>query len=276
MNKFPKKIVAIHAHPDDTEIFTAGTMALMKAKGWELAIVTMTPGGLGGIGSTEKETVAIRRREAERAADLLGARYYCLDGRDGYLYDTEALRLQVTEIVRREKAGIVLTHLPFDYHSDHRTTCGIVETATMVATLPNVPCDAEPLAITPLLYHGAPLGSSDPIGGKLIDPHFYVDITGVMDTKMEMLGRHKSQIELMRVMHKMDDFFGEMRRQNAVFGEMAGCDYAEAFWQHLGGGFQKDPLLQETIAAHVIENRATAGESARGPAAALENRRVAV
>lgn len=262
MNQFPKRIVAIHAHPDDTEIFSAGTMALMRAKGFELTIVTMTPGGLGGIGSTEKETIRIRKQEAEKAAALLGARYYCLDGRDGYLYDTAELRIQVTDILRKEKAGIVITHLPFDYHSDHRTTCNIVESATMVATLPNVPCDSAPLAITPLLYHSAPLGSSDPIGGKTINPHFYVDISDVMDTKMEMLGQHKSQIELMRVMHKMDDFFGEMKRQNILFGELAGCEYAEAFWQHLGGGFQKDPLLQDTIADFILEGaRARMGAS---------------
>jgi LmbE family N-acetylglucosaminyl deacetylase len=257
-NQFPKKIVAIHAHPDDTEIFAAGTMALMRAKGYELAIVTMTPGGLGGIGSTEKDTMATRKREAEKAASMLGARYYCLDGRDGYLFDTAELRIQVTEILRKEKAGIVFTHLPNDYHGDHRATCSIVEAATMVATLPNVPCGAEPLAITPLLYHTAPLGSSDPIGGKTINPHFYVDISAGMKTKMEMLGQHQSQIELMRVMHKMEDFFGEMKKQNAEFGELAGCDFAEAFWQHLGGGFQKDPLLQETISEFVIEQRVRA------------------
>lgn len=255
MNKFPKNIVAIHAHPDDTEIFSAGTMALLKAKGYTLTIVTMTPGGLGGIGSTEQETIATRKREAEKAAEMLGAKYHCLDGRDGYLYDTAALRIQVTEIIRKEKAGMVITHLPFDYHCDHRATCNIVEAATMVATLPNVPCRAAPLDITPLLYHSAPLGSSDPLGGKTIAPHFYVDISSVMDTKMEMLARHHSQIDLMRVMHKMDDFFGEMKKQNILFGELAGCDYAEAFWQHLGGGFQKDPLLQDAISEHIIENR---------------------
>jgi hypothetical protein len=85
-----------------------------------------------------------------------------------------------------------------------------------------------------------------------------VDISGVMDTKMAMLGQHQSQIELMRVMHKMDDFFGEMKKQNAEFGELARCDFAEAFWQHLGGGFQKDPLLQETISEYVIESRTRA------------------
>ena len=33
---------------------------------------------------------------------------------------------------------------------------------------------------------------------------------------MKMLEKHQSQIELMRVMHKMDDFFGEMKKQETT------------------------------------------------------------
>jgi N-acetylglucosamine malate deacetylase 1 len=255
LTQFPKTLVSIHAHPDDTESFCAGTMALMRAKGYEVVIVTLTPGGLGGIASTESETANIRKKEAETAASLLGARYYCADGRDGYLYDTEALRIHITEILRKERAGIVMTHLPFDYHSDHRTTCNIVEAATMVAALPNVPAQFPPLPVTPLLYHTSPLGSSDPFGRESIPPDFYVDISSVMHIKTQMLEKHQSQIELMKVMHRMADFFGEMKKQNRLFGERANCDYAEAFWQHLGGGFQKDALLQETLAEFVIESK---------------------
>ena len=261
MKQFPKTVVSIHAHPDDTESFCAGTLALLRAKGYELAIVTLTPGGLGGIGSTENETASLRKREAEAAAALLGARYYCADGRDGYLYDTEALRIRITEILRRENAGIVMTHLPCDYHSDHRSTCAIVEAATMVAALPNVPVALPPLTVTPLLYHTAPLGASDPLGGPLPSPHFYVDVSSVMHVKMAMLEKHRSQIELMKVMHKMDDFFAEMREQNKLFGRRARREYAEAFWQHLGGGFQKDAVVQETLADFVVENAAPKEEA---------------
>jgi hypothetical protein len=48
-------------------------------------------------------------------------------------------------------------------------------------------------------------------------------------------------------MHKMDDFFGEMKKNNVDYGSMVNVPYAEVFWQHLGGGFQKDPLLQEEL-----------------------------
>ena len=126
----------------------------------------------------------------------------------------------------------------------------------MVATLPNVPTRSPPLAITPLLYHTAPLGACDPLGGPLPSPHFYVDVSSVMSLKAAMLEKHRSQVELMKVMHKMDDFFAEMREQNRLFGRRVRREYAEAFWQHLGGGFQKDALLQETLADFVVENAA--------------------
>ncbi len=57
MNNFNKSIVAIHAHPDDTEAFCSGTLALLKEAGFQITIVTMTAGGLGSITSIEEETI---------------------------------------------------------------------------------------------------------------------------------------------------------------------------------------------------------------------------
>jgi N-acetylglucosamine malate deacetylase 1 len=251
MRKFNNVVVSVHAHPDDTEAWCAGTLKLLKDHGYKIVIVTLTAGGMGGIGSTEDKTIAIRREEARKAAAVLDAEYICLGGRDGYLFDTVDLRLDITRIIREYKAGIVMTHLPMDYHTDHRTTCNIVEAAAMVATLPNVPVPEEPLTITPLLYHTAPLTLTDPIGAPIARPHFFVDVTSVMKTKQEMLQYHESQKELMKVMHKMDDFFGVVYQGNKDYGAMVNVDYAEVFWQHLGGGFQRDPLLQQELAEFV-------------------------
>jgi LmbE family N-acetylglucosaminyl deacetylase len=244
---FNKTVLSLHAHPDDTEAFCAGTLKLLKDKGYKIVIATMTAGGMGGINSTEEKTIAMRKEEARRAAAILDAEYYCLDGRDGFLYDTTEMRLKTIALIRKVQAGIVITHLPMDYHSDHRTTCNIVESAAMISSLPNVPLDEEPVEITPLLYHSAPLTLSDPLGSQIAPPHFFVDISSVIDTKMDMLAHHQSQMDLMRHMHKMDDFFGEMKKNNVNYGSMVGVEYAEVFWQHLGGGFQKDPLLQEEL-----------------------------
>lgn len=245
--KFNKVVVSVHAHPDDTEAWCAGTLKLLKDKGYQIVIVTVTAGGMGGINSTETDTIELRREEARKAAAVLDADYICLEGRDGYLFDSEDLRMRLTALIRHYAAGMVMTHLPMDYHPDHRATCQMVEAATIVASLPNVPVREKALEITPLLYHTAPLTLTDPIGSPIPDPHFFVDVSAVMDTKREMLQYHESQQTLMRVMHKMDDFFGTVYQGNVDYGRMVGVGFAEVFWQHLGGGFQKDPLLQQEL-----------------------------
>jgi N-acetylglucosamine malate deacetylase 1 len=247
MQLFNKTILSIHAHPDDTEISCAGTLKLLKEKGYKIVIASMSGGGLGGINMSESRTVSTRISEARKAAAILGASYYCLHQRDGFVFDNPKARIALTEIIRKEEVGIVFTHLPFDYHCDHRSTCNIVEAATIVATLKNVPGKSKPLEITPLLYHTNTINSSDNLGNVITKPHFCVDITSAINTKKEMLSCHETQKEVMRVMHRMDDFLGEMIRQNQELGSQIGVKYAEAIWQHLGGGFQKDPVIQEEL-----------------------------
>ena len=249
MNQFAKNLVMIQAHPDDAEAWSAGTLALLAERGWNITIATLTGGNMGGVGMTEEETVKVRYEEAKAAAAALGADYHSFMRRDGYLFDDEQLRIDVVSLIRRVKAGVVITHTPFDYHQDHRVTCQVTDAAVMLASLPNVPSDEAPLDVTPLLYHNAPMTLSDPLGSPIPEPHFFVDISGApMDKKMEMLSHHKSQQDLMRLMHKMDDFFGEMKKFNAELGSMVGVEHAECYWQHLGGGYQKNPMLQEELA----------------------------
>ena len=253
MERFKKNVLVVQAHPDDAESWSGGTLKLLKDAGFTITIATMTAGGMGGMSGSEEETVALRKEEARHAASLLGAEYYCLDGRDGFLYDTEELRLKLVALMRRVEAGVLITHMANDYHSDHRTASAICNAAAMISSLPNVPVDEKPLEITPLLYYSAPMNMCGPVGDPVAPPHFYVDISSTIDTKLEMLGRHESQKQLMKHMHKIDDFFGEMKKFSAELGREVGCDYAECYWQHLGGGFQKNPLLQTVLKDYLID-----------------------
>lgn len=252
MNSYPKTVLAIHAHPDDTEAYNSGLLKLLKDKGYKIFIATMTAGGLGSANLSQCKAIITRKKEAFKAAEALDAEYYCFDQEDGFVFDNEKIRMDVAEFIRAVNPGIIFTHLPFDYHSDHRTTANIVEVAAMVSTLPNLPTKEPPLEITPLLYHTAPIQLTDQLGDKIADPHFYADITTAMNKKMEMLSCHESQIELMKMMHKMDNFFEKMKEYNVDLGKKCGAEFAEAYWQHLGGGFQKDPLVQEELKDFII------------------------
>jgi N-acetylglucosamine malate deacetylase 1 len=252
-HRFNKVALSVHAHPDDAEAWNAGTLKLLKDKGYKIVIATMTGGDLGGCNMNMQETAMVRYEEAKKAASVLDAEYYTLGGTDGFLFDTRELRLKVISLIRKVKAGIVFTHLPTDYHSDHRTTANIVEVAAMVSALDTVPVSEKPAAITPLLYHSSPLTLTDPLGFQIVPPHFYLDVTSVIETKKKMLDFHISQIDLMKHMHKMDDFFGYVLEGNRDYGKIAGVEYAEVYWQHFGGGFQKDPQVQNDLAEFLVK-----------------------
>lgn len=251
-NVFNKVALSINAHPDDAEAWNAGVLKLLKDKGYKIVIATMTGGDLGGCRMNMEETARVRFEEAKKAAAVLDAEYYTLGGVDGFLFDSKEFRLKVISLIRKVKAGVIFTHLSNDYHPDHRATANIVEAAAMESSLDPVPVDEPPVEITPLLYHSSPFTLSDPLGSQIAPPHFYVDVTSVIETKKKMLGYHVSQIDLMKHMHKIDDFFGFVLQGNRNYGKMAGVEYAEVYWQHLGGGFQKDTQVQNDLKEFLI------------------------
>ena len=61
-----KRILAIHAHPDDVEFQCAGTLALLAQRGHHLTIATMTPGDCGSAELGPEEIGFVRREEARR------------------------------------------------------------------------------------------------------------------------------------------------------------------------------------------------------------------
>ncbi|MBS0011143.1 MAG: PIG-L family deacetylase [Bacteroidales bacterium] len=250
--EFNKVALSLHAHPDDAEAWNAGTLKLLKDKGYRIVIATLTAGQMGGCDMSMEETERIREQEAKKAAAVLDAEYYCLGGEDGFLFDTREMRLKVISLMRSVRAGVVFTHLPCDYHSDHRITANIVESAAMISSLDPVPVKEKPLEVTPLLYHTSPLTLSDPLGARITAPHFYVDVTGVIETKRRMLEYHVSQQELMRHMHKMEDFFGYVLQGNKNYGMDVNVEYAEVYWQHMGGGFQQEPQIQGDLENYII------------------------
>jgi len=253
--RFNKVALSINAHPDDAEAWNAGVLKLLKDKGYKIVIATMTGGDLGGCDMTMEETARVRFEEAKKAAAVLDAEYYTLGETDGFLFDTGELRLKIISLIRKVRAGVIFTHLPTDYHSDHRTTANIVEASAMISSLDTIPVKEKPVDITPLLYHTSPLTLSDPLGSQIPPPHFFVDVTSVIETKKKMLGYHVSQIDLMRHMHKIDDFFSFVLEGNRNYGKMAGVEYAEVYWQHLGGGFQKEPQIQNDLSEFLTNKK---------------------
>jgi N-acetylglucosamine malate deacetylase 1 len=243
-------VLAIHAHPDDVEIQCAGTLARLKQLGCRISIATMTPGDLGSAELPPDEIAAVRRGEAQRSAELLGADYRCLEFRDlSILVDNDGRR-RVTETLRKSAADIVITAPPVDYMSDHEFTSRLVRDACFAAPVPHYRTHAwdpaPPLAQIPHLYYVDPLEGIDHLG-QPIEPGFILDISATIELKLQMLACHASQREWLRRQHGLDEYLDGCRRWSAKRGEQIGTAYGEAFTQHLGHPYPHDNLLAELL-----------------------------
>lgn len=239
--------LALLAHPDDIEFLCAGTLIrLAREHGWQVHLATMTAGDCGSAEHSPEEIAAVRRGEAQAAADRLGAAYHCVGALDLRVYLTDDLVDRVVRLLAEVRPGVVLTHSPDDYHMDHEMTSKVVRAATFAAPIPNFLAgrwgDLTPLDHIPHLYYCDPIEGKD-LFGRPIRPSFWVDVTGPMDEKEAMLACHGSQRNWLIKHHGVDDYLRAMRDWSAEQGRAAGVPFAEGFRQHLGHSYPQDNLL---------------------------------
>lgn len=251
----PLRILAIHAHPDDVEFQCAGTLALLAERGHQITIATMTPGDCGSREYGAEEIARIRRGEALRAAELIGADYRCLEFRDlSIVVDLDSKR-RVTEAIRQVRPDVVFTAPPVDYMDDHEATSHLVRAACFNASCPNYATRRwEPAPATekiPHLIYMDAVGGID-LWGQPIRPQFYVDVTSVFEKKRTMLACHESQRNWLRAQHGVDEYLDSQSRWGQTRGQEAGVQYAEAFRQHLGHPYPDSPVMKQLLGDLVV------------------------
>jgi LmbE family N-acetylglucosaminyl deacetylase len=219
------KVLAVGANPDDVEFLCAGTLARCAGRGDQIAIAYLTTGDKGGAAISLEETAAIRREEAENAARIIGAELYPLGIPDGHVEVNLAIRRRIVEVIRIVRPDVLITHYHRDYMSDHNNTSRLVKDASFwacVAGFEGDPNQAEPHSLIPPVYY------MDTVLGIGFHPEVYVDITEVMDVKIEMLSKHQSQIRYMRERDGLD-FLDCMKTAARYRGYQCGVAFAEGF-----------------------------------------------
>ncbi|HJT79124.1 MAG TPA: PIG-L family deacetylase [Gemmataceae bacterium] len=243
-------VLSVLAHPDDAEFLCAGALIrLARGHGWQVHIATMTPGDCGSAEVGPEEISRTRRAEGAAAAAVIGATYHCLEERDLLVTYNERALDKVTRLLRQVRPRILLTHSPADYMLDHEMTSTLARAAAFAAPVPNFLCDrGHPPALEhiPHLYYCDAIEGKD-LYGRPVAPGFCVDVSGVIDTKAEMLARHASQREWLLKHHGMDQYLQAMRDWGAARGRACGVAYAEGFRQHLGHGYPQDNLLAQLL-----------------------------
>jgi LmbE family N-acetylglucosaminyl deacetylase len=240
------RVLAIHSHPDDVEFQCAGTLALLKRAGCHVTIATMTPGDCGSAEHSAEEIAAIRRGEAQAAADLLGADYLCLEFRDLAIFNEDESRRRIVECLRRTRPTLILTAPPVDYLCDHEMTSLLVRDACFAAPAPNYATrqwePAPAIEKIPHLYFVDALEGSDREGHP-IPAEFYVDVTEVFELKRRMLACHASQRDWLLRQHGIDEYLDSQAQWSSHRGREIGAAHAEAFRQYKGHAYPQDNLL---------------------------------
>lgn len=255
------RILAIHAHPDDIESLSAGTLALLAERGHDITIATMTPGDCGSAEHSPEEISAIRRAEAARSAALIGAAYLCVESRDLAVFNDDPTRRAVTEVLRRTQPELVLAPSPADYMCDHEAASILVRDACFAAPAPNyetrAASPARPLPAIPHLYYMDPIGGVDR-DERLVAPDFVVDVTDAQPRKREMLACHVSQRAWLLKHHGLDDYVENMDRLTANRGKLVNVPYGEGFRLYRGHPYPQTPMLQQALGdalVHVYEQK---------------------
>lgn len=216
------RVLAVGAHPDDIEILCAGTLAKYAAEGHEVFIGIATDGAAGHAVIKPDELREIRKREATAAAAVIGAQIRFLEEEDEWLFHDRRTREKFVELVRWAAPNVIITHNPDDYHPDHRACSDLVFAASFLATLPNVMPDVPAHGEVAALFY------MDSLAGAGFTPEYYVDITETLARKLEMLGKHESQVKWLKDHDDIDimQFVQTVARRRGV---ECGVQYAEGF-----------------------------------------------
>jgi bacillithiol biosynthesis deacetylase BshB1 len=231
----PVDVLAISAHPDDVEMTCAGTLVRLKSRGRRFGIVDLTRGELGTRGSDD-----IRRREAERAAEILGADFReTLDFGDGRVAGTREQELVLIDLIRREKPRLVITSYPEDRHPDHARAGRLVSDSAFYAGLRKVETKHPAHRPQQTIYFST---------SYLHEPDFIVDITESMETRRAAIRAFSSQLyredstEPQTVLSQTG-FLEAIEARARHFGFLIGVEFGEGF------SARRPPKVDDLIAA---------------------------
>jgi LmbE family N-acetylglucosaminyl deacetylase len=151
-------ILAIISHPDDETFGCGGTLALHASDDHEVGVLCLTC------------SPSERRSELERAASIIGVDEPIIFPEERLADGPETIR-RISDVIVERRPEVVLTHVPFDYHREHRLTHELVKEAVEWAA--HTTTYEEPWLVERLLLVE--------INTLIPTPHVLVDTSDVYD-----------------------------------------------------------------------------------------------
>lgn len=209
--------LVISAHAADFVWRAGGAIALASRRGEQVTVVCLSFGERGEsasawrAGKSLEEIKQLRRDEASRAADTLGARIEFLDAGDYPLRETQELLDRLVGIYRTTKPRLVLAHAMKDpYNYDHPTAGEMALKARVFAQAIGYPAAGEPTGAPPVFQF-------EPHQPEMCDfkPDVLLDITEVFDVKRKAMEHMAAQQHLWDYYTDLAKRRGTQLRRNA-------------------------------------------------------------
>ncbi|MEZ4696297.1 MAG: bacillithiol biosynthesis deacetylase BshB1 [Rhodothermales bacterium] len=228
-------VLAIAAHPDDVELCAGGTICSLTASGKSVAIVDLTRGEMGTRG-----TVAIREREAQRAAEIMAVRDRVNLGiPDGDIQNTKANQLLLIEAIRRFRPHIALISSPTCRHPDHADASALSISSFFYSGLEKIETTRGGMRQRPWRpAHVLHYMQSVPFIPTLV-----VDVSHVWEQRMQALLAYESQFHSTAYKEKAEesetyisnpDFLAWVEARARTYGYPTGARFGEPFLYHNG------------------------------------------
>ncbi len=207
-----KNILAIGAHSDDVEFGCYGTLIKHKHRGDNITIVIMSKGDVKHpvskkILRSESESIS----ESIQSAKLFGFKLIQFDYTDTKIPFTVDTISDLERIIVNSNIDTIYTHWGGDTHQDHINTLNSSIAAARMIN--NVLCYEQiPIPRVSINYPVA---------------NYYVDISDVMNKKIEACLCHKSQVD--KYLDSGLDMIEGLSILAKYRGNQIGVKYAEAF-----------------------------------------------
>jgi N-acetylglucosamine malate deacetylase 1 len=220
-------LLVIEAHPQYTGMFISGTLYKHIQKGDQVTVVALSDAeGLTNLKPMD-EIGETNKQEMLAAAEIIGLKDIRFWGfPDTYIQNTHDLRLELNHLIREVKPEIIITHWPNDTLSDLRETgLAAIDAAFNALLVTGKWVEKLPSHWTSKLYGFQHPGLS--VGFK---PTTFVDISDVIDVKIQALSCFKIQIEA-NYGNDLEKWHSFVLSPNRYWGLESGVMYAEPFGQ---------------------------------------------
>lgn len=216
-------VLAISCHPDDMEIHCGGTLLRCKKRGDNVTVCHVANGSMGHVVIEPEELRRVRIAEAQKSGAMAGFHVVTCDVGDLDVNAAEKAQMdRLVEIIRAADPDFIITHAPNDYMGDHVETSKLAFKASFMATVPHYePQLGKACKVVPIFY----MDNSNSVDSE---PTEYVDITDELETKLQMLACHESQLVWLKD-HDDCDVLEDTRVLARFRGLQCGVKYAESF-----------------------------------------------